>query len=122
MADFTITRQERRVHGTGTSRQTLVLAKIENKVTGKSLDEWVRPEQLRTRASICSLIDWGYDDPAKKRRVAGDFPCKDAFITVTMNDDQTFNIDGVVHENGFQMAHDDVPREFVDEIKKKYHC
>lgn len=59
---FEIERIERRVYGSGENRQMLVLANVKNKVTGVEFEDWVRPEQLRTRDSLCDLIKWGYDD------------------------------------------------------------
>ncbi len=58
MKDFKITRDQRRVYGSGEGRLTLVFVKIKNKETGQKFNDWVRPDQIRTVKSIDALIDW----------------------------------------------------------------
>ncbi len=118
-ADFDIDKIERRVYGAGHNRKTLILANITNKVTGVKFEDWVRPDQLKTRDGLCSLIDWKY---GKNNNVAGTFSCKKATVTVTRNDDDTFNIDGVKYEDGYMMEFNSVTSDFVNDIKKKFEC
>lgn len=59
---FDIEREERRTYGSGENRQTLLLVNIKNTETGVEFNDWVRPDQIRTRDGLCNLINWGYGD------------------------------------------------------------